>query len=147
MANLQELQSDMKAAMKAKEKERLATIRMLISAAKNLQIDEQRDLTDEDFVKLFTKEAKKRREAIKMYRDGGRDELADKEEAELAVIAEYLPKQLTDEEIGTIVDEVMASSGASSKADMAKVMGPVMGRVKGQADGNRVRTIVMDKLS
>ncbi len=146
MAVMEQLTSDMKAAMKAKEKEKLTTVRMLISAIKTAQIDFKGEMGDEDMIAVLTKEAKKRKDASSQYRDGGRDELADKEDRELEIIEAYLPEQLSEEAIAEIVDEVIASTGASSKADMGKVMGPVMGRVKGLADGNTVKKVVMSKL-
>lgn len=140
------LQTDMKEAMKARDAERLSTIRMLISSLKNKQIDLRRDLTEDEIVTVLATEAKKRREAADSFRSGNRDELADKEEAELVVIEGYLPKQLTEDEVGAIVDELIASTGAQQKSDMGKVMGPLMGRIKGQFDGGRAKDIVMSKL-
>lgn len=142
-----QLQTDMKDAMRAKDAERLSAIRMLVSSLRNKQIDLRRDLTEEDIVSVLATEAKKRREAADSFRSGGRDELADKEEAELVVIAEYLPKQLSDDEVSAIVDELIASTGAQAKSDMGKVMGPLMGRIKGQFDGGRAKDIVMSKLA
>ncbi len=143
---LTRLKTDMKTAMKARDSERLTTIRMLISALKNKQIDLGRDVTEDEIVTVLSTEAKKRREAAESYRGGGRDELADKEEAELVVIEDYLPRQLSEEEVGAIVDELIASTGAESKSDMGKVMGPLMGRIKGQFDGGAAKDIVMSKL-
>ncbi len=140
------LKDDMKTAMKAREKDRLQTIRMLISSLNNAKIELQRDLTEEDIVNVFSTEAKKRRESAKAYRDGDRPELADKEDAELEVITEYLPAQLTDEEVGAIVEAVVAEVGATSKRDMGKVMGKVIPQVKGRFDGARVKDIVLSKL-
>ena len=142
-----QLKSDMKDAMRAKDADRLGAIRMLVSSLNNKQIDLRRDLTEEDIVTVLSTEAKKRREAAEAYRNGGRDELADKEEAELAVIAAYLPKQLTEDEVAAIVDELIASTGASQKSDMGKIMGPLMGRIKGQFDGGAAKNIVMSKLA
>ena len=144
---LNQLKSDMKEAMKAKEAERLSTIRMLISALNNEKISAQRDLTDEDAITVLSREAKKRRDAAAQYRDGDRIELAEKEERELVTVEAYLPAQLSDAEVEAIVAEVIASTGAASKADMGKVMGPVMAKVKGQCDGKRVKDIVMSKLA
>lgn len=140
------MKEDMKTAMKAREKDRLQTIRMLLSSLKNAEIELQRELTEEDILDVLSTEAKKRRESAKAYRDGDRLELAEQEEAELVVIADYLPEPLSDEEVGAIVEEVMAEVGASSKRDMGKVMGPVMARVKGRFDGSRVKDIVLAKL-
>lgn len=140
------LKDDMKTAMKARAKDRLLTIRMLISSLNNAKIDLQRDLTEDDILGVFSTEAKKRRESAKAYRDGDRSELADKEDAELLIIAEYLPEQLSDEEVGTIVETVIAEVGATSKRDMGKVMGKVIAQVKGRFDGARVKDIVLSKL-
>lgn len=141
-----QLQADMKDAMRAKDADRLSAIRMLVSSLRNKQIDLRRDLTEEDIVDVLATEAKKRREAADSFRSGGRDELADKEEAELVVIAEYLPKQLSEAEVSAIIDELMASTGATQKSDMGKIMGPLMGRIKGQFDGGAAKNIVMSKL-
>jgi uncharacterized protein YqeY len=145
-ATMDKMKADMKAAMKSKEKEKLGTIRMLLSSLKNAEIDAGGELSEDDIIGVLSTEAKKRREAAQAYRDGDRDELADKEEAELAVVEEYLPKQLSDDEIAELVDEVIAQTGASTKADMGKVMGPMMGKVKGRADGSKVKDIVLSKL-
>ncbi len=141
-----QLQADMKDAMRAKDADRLSAIRMLVSSLRNKQIDLRRDLTEEDIVDVLATEAKKRREAADSFRSGGRDELADKEEAELVVIAEYLPKQLSEAEVSAIIDELMVSTGATQKSDMGKIMGPLMGRIKGQFDGGAAKNIVMSKL-
>jgi uncharacterized protein YqeY len=140
------LKDDMKTAMKARAKDRLLTIRMLISSLNNAKIELQRDLTEDDILGVFSTEAKKRRESSKAYRDGDRPELADKEDAELLIISEYLPEQLSDEEVGAIVEAVIADVGATSKRDMGKVMGKVIAQVKGRFDGGRVKDIVLSKL-
>lgn len=142
-----QLKSDMKDAMRAKDKERLTTVRMLISSLKNMAIDLKRDLTEDDILDVLSTEAKRRREAAEQYREGDRDELAEKEEAELAVIEEYLPKALTDDEVGEMIDAIIEKVGATSRADMGKVMGAIMPQVKGRFDGSRVKDLVMDKLS
>ena len=141
------LKSDMKQAMKAKETERLSTIRMLLSSLQNEQINKGDDLTEEEITAVLATEAKKRREAADSYREGDRDELADKEEAELVVIEDYLPKQLSEDEVAEIVDELIEQTGAETKSDMGKIMGPLMGRIKGQFDGSRAKDIVMSKLA
>ncbi len=144
---LETMRADMREAMKAREAERLGAIRLLLASINGVEKDKGRELSNEEVTDILSTEAKKRREAATAYRDGDRIELAEKEEAELAVILNYLPKQLTDEEVGAIVEEVIASTGASSKSEMGKVMGPVMGRVKGRFDGSRVKDIVMAKLA
>ncbi len=143
---IQQMKADMKAAMKAREKDKLQTIRMLLSSLKNASIDKGDDLDEQDVINVLSTEAKKRREAAEQYSQGGREELAEKEEAELTVIEGYLPPQMTDEEAAALVDEAIATTGASSKADMGKVMGYVMPKVKGRYDGSKVKDIVLSKL-
>ena len=143
---LQQMKADMKAAMKAREKVKLQTIRTLLSSLKNASIDKKGDLDEDDIIDVLSTEAKKRREAMDAYSEGGRDELAEQEEAELRVIEEYLPPQMSDEEAEALVDEAIEKTGASSKADMGKVMGYVMPKVKGVYDGSKVKDIVLGKL-
>lgn len=143
---IEQLKSDMKTAMKAREKQRLQTIRTLISSLNNARIAKGGELEEEDVVSVLSTEAKKRREAMQAYTEGGREELAEKEEQELRVIEDYLPPQLSDEEAEALVDEVIAQTGASSKADMGKVMGAIMPKVKGRYDGSKVKDIVLGKL-
>lgn len=144
---LKQMRSDMKEAMRARESDRLAAIRLLISSLQMKSIDLKRELTEEEILTVLSTEAKKRREASQAYRDGGRTELADKEDSELGVIETYLPKQLTEDEVATFVDEAIAATGASSKADMGKVMGAVIPKIKGRFDGGKAKNIVMSKLS
>ena len=144
---LQDLKSDMKKAMKAKEKQELSTIRMLLSSLNNKKIDKGGDLDDDDVIEVLSKEAKQRRESIDAYREGGRDDMADKEEAELEVIERYLPEPLTDEEVEQMVDEIIEQTGAETKADMGRVMGQVMPKVKGRYEGSKVKDIVLGKLA
>lgn len=138
---------DMKTAMKARESERLQTIRMLISALKNEQINLGHEPDSEEIISVLATEAKKRREAIDAYREGGREQLAEKEEAELAVIEDYLPRQLEDAEVEQMIDDLIASTGASTKAEMGKVMGGLMPQLKGRYDGGKAKKIVMSKLA
>ena len=141
------IQEDMKQAMRNKDAERLGTLRMLISTLKNNKIDLRRDLTEEDILGVLSTESKKRREAADAYRKGNRDDLAAGEEFELTVIAEYLPQPLTDDEVGAIVDELIAETGAETKRDMGKVMGKIMPKIKGRYDGSKVKDIVLSKLN
>jgi hypothetical protein len=143
---IQKIKTDMKAAMKAREKERVQTLRMLISSLNNAKIERGDDLDEDDVIDVLSTEAKKRREAADSYEDGGRDELADKEKTELAVIQEYLPQQLTDQEAAAMVDEVIAAVGAESKADIGKVMGAIMPKIKGRYQGSKIKDIVLEKL-
>lgn len=141
-----QLKSDMKEAMKAKDKETLSTVRMLISSLQNQAIELKRDLTEEDILGVLSTEAKKRRDAAEQYREGGREELAEKEETELEVLEKYLPRQLSDSEVAQMVDDVIAEVGAETKRDMGKVMGAIMPKVKGRFDGSKVKDFVMEKL-
>jgi uncharacterized protein YqeY len=142
-----QLQTALKEAMKNKDVARRDTLRMIMSAIKQVEIDQQKDLSPEDVFQVLHKEAKKQRESIDEYRKGGREDLIPREQARLVVIEEFLPQQLSTDEITAIVKEVIAESGAASMKDMGKVMGPVMQRVKGLADGKLVNQIVREQLS
>jgi uncharacterized protein YqeY len=143
---LQQMKADMKTAMKAREKVKLQTIRTILSSLKNASIDKKGDLDEDDIISVLSTESKKRREAMQAYSEGGREELAEQEEAELRVIEEYLPPQMSDEDAEALVDEAIESTGASSKADMGQVMGFVMPKVKGVYDGSKIKDIVLNKL-
>jgi hypothetical protein len=143
---LQQLKSDMKSAMKAKRKEELSTIRQLLSSLNNKKIDGGGELSDDDVIEVLSKEAKQRKESIEAYREGDREDLAEKEEAELEVVERYLPEPLTDEEVGEMVDEIIDQTGAESPGDMGRVMGQIMPKVKGRYEGSKVKDIVLDKL-
>lgn len=143
---LQRLTADMKSAMKAHEKERLLTIRSLISSLKNAQIAKGGELDEEEALSVLATEAKRRRESHEAFSQAGRTDLAEQEAAELLVIQQYLPAPLSDEEAAAIVDEVIAQVGATSKADMGKVMGQVMPRFKGRYDGAKVKDLVLKRL-
>jgi uncharacterized protein YqeY len=142
----EQLTADMKTAMKAKDQLRLSTIRLVRSAVKNAEIDKGGSLSEEELIGVIAREAKKRREAIALYEQGGRSELAEKESRELDVLQEYLPEQLSEAEIGRLVDEAIADTGAAGPREMGKVMAALMPKVKGKADGALVSAIVKDKL-
>jgi uncharacterized protein YqeY len=143
----QQLQQDMKDAMRAKEALRLSTIRMLIAAVKQREIDEQTTLSDTDVLKVINKQIKQRRDSIQQYTDAGRTELAEQEQAELAVLEAYLPAQLSETEIQTAVDKAVADSGASSMKDMGAVMGQLKPQLDGKADMGLVSKLVKQALS
>lgn len=143
---LDQLTADMKDAMRAREKQKLQTIRSLISSIKNAAIAKGEDLDDDETLGILSTEAKKRRESLDAFTEAERTELADQEAAELLIIQDYLPEALSDEEAAVIIDEVIAQVGATSKGDMGKVMGAVMPRLKGRYDGSKVKNIVMGKL-
>jgi len=141
------INSELKDAMKTGKKDRLEALRSV--RAKILEFNKSgvgRDMNEDDEIKLLKSEVKKRKDAIEMYEKGGRDDLLNKEKFELSVIEEFLPEQLSDEEIEAAVNKVIMQTQASSMSDMGKVMGPVMKELKGKADGNKVKEIVKEKL-
>ena len=144
------ISEDIKTAMKARDKIRLATIRsikkVILEKETEVRPKGQDQLTPEQELELLAQQAKQRRDSIEQYRKGGRDDLADKEAQELAIIETYLPAQLSPEEIEAIIDKIIESVGASSPKDMGKVMGPAMKELKGKADGKQVQEIVKAKL-
>lgn len=145
MSTLKEqLQSDLTAAMRARDQVGAGTLRMALTAVTNEEVagTEHRDLTDDDVLKVLTKEAKKRREAATAYSGAGRAELAAQEEAELAVLEGYLPKQLSDDELEGIVREAVASSGATGMPQMGLAMKAANAAVAGRAEGGRVAGVV-----
>ena len=142
-----QLTQDMKEAMKAKQPERLGTIRQLRGAIKNKEIELQKELDDDGVMAVVSTLVKQRRESAQMYAENGRPELAAKEEAELAVLQEYLPAQLGEEAIRELVKAAIAEVGATSIKDLGKVMPLVMGRTKGAADGKIVNQLVREQLA
>lgn len=142
----EKIKEELVEALKARDETRVSTLRFLIAAFNNKFIELQRELTDEDALGVITKQVKERKESIAAYTSAGRNDLAQKERAEMDILSKYLPQQLTPEEIEKIIDEVISQTGASGPADFGKVMGAVMGRVKGQSDGNAVSELVKKKL-
>ena len=140
------LQEDLKAAMKEKDKLRVSTLRMLISEMKNEQLRERGELSEEKELSVLTSYAKKRRESIKGFEKGGREDLAENERIELEIVMAYLPEQISEDEIRAEVVKIIADSGASGPQDMGKVMGPLMAKFKGRADGGVVKTVAMELL-
>ena len=141
------IREDMKAAMRAHDADRLSTIRLLLAAVKQREIDEKIEATDAQVTEVIAKMVKQRRDSIQQYRAGGREDLAQKEQAEIDVLSGYLPKQLSDEEIGAIIDDAIAQSGLSGMAAMGKVMGAVKAKVAGRADLGKVSALVKARLS
>lgn len=137
---------DLKAAMKAREKNRVDVLRLLKARIKNLEIDKGRALTGEEEIQVLQSAAKKRKEAIDLYEKGNRPELAEKEREELAVIQSYLPEQLSREDVEREIVLIVEETGASSMKDLGKVMKEAMARLKGKADGKLVQEIVRSKL-
>lgn len=140
------LKQEVVAAMKARDKERLGVLRMLQAAVKQVEVDERRELDDTDILKVLTSYGRKVKDQIASYGEGGRAELLAAAEAELAVVAEFLPAELSDAELETIVREAVAETGAGGPQDMGKVMKAVMPRTAGRADGSRVSALVKKAL-
>lgn len=132
------LTNDMKQAMKDRDAFTRDTIRLLLAAVKNAEIDKRADLTEEEGEAVLRKQAKQRQDSIEQYRAAGRDDLADHEAAELGVLEKYLPQQMTDEELAALVNAVIAETGASGPKDMGKAMGVLTKRADGRADGRRI---------
>lgn len=141
------LTADMKAAMKSKEKERLSVIRMVLSDIKNQEIKEGAALDDKAVLTLLSRTAKQRKDSIDQFRKGERDDLVQKESRELEILLEYLPSQLTAEELRKVVEKAISESGAASAKEMGTVMKMVMAEVSGRADGKEVQQMVQDMLS
>jgi hypothetical protein len=142
----QRIESAMRDAMRARDQRRTSTLRMAMAAAHNRQIEVGHPLTDEEVVDVLAKQVKQRRESIEQFRAGGREEMAQAEEEEAAILAEYLPEQLSAADLEQIVDTAIAATGATTPADMGKVMGRVMAETRGRADGKAVSDLVRGKL-
>jgi uncharacterized protein YqeY len=139
---LETIQNDLKTALKKRDELQVSTLRLSLSEIHNRQIEKQAELVDEDIVGVLRKEVKKRQESIEAYEKGGRQELADKESKELIILSKYLPQEMSPEELGKIVKEVIVEVGAQGPSDFGKVMGVIMGKVKGKIDGTKVADAV-----
>jgi uncharacterized protein YqeY len=147
MALREQLNEDMKAAMKAREAEKLGALRLLLAAVKQREIDERITLDDGAVVAVVEKMIKQRKDSISQYEKGARQDLADKEKFEISILEGYLPQQLTAAEVEAIVAEAVAATGAKSPADMGKVMGIVKPKLAGRADMGKVSAAVKAKLA
>lgn len=143
----QRLQEDMKAAMRAKQAVRRDTLRLIMAAIKQREVDERIELDDTQVLLVLGKMVKQRRDSLSQFEQAGRQDLADIESAELALIDEYLPPPLSVEELKVIIDEVIASTGAESPRDMGKVMGQLKPRIQGRADMGAVSAMIKTRLS
>ena len=141
------LKADMVAAMKAKDKERLTVLRMLIAKLKDAAINKRDVLSADEELRLIATYAKQREEGLVEAEKAGRADLAERERFELDLVREYLPQPLTEDELGALVDEVIAETGASSMKEMGGVMKAVLARAAGRADGGKVSAIVKSKLA
>ena len=143
----QRIQEDMKNAMRAKDTRRLGVIRMIMAAIKQREVDERITLGDAEVVAVLGKMVKQRRDSLQQYQSAGREDLAEQESFELALIQEYLPPALSDAELDALIDEAIQSSGATSPRDMGKVMGLLKPRIQGRADMGAVSARVKQRLA
>ena len=141
------IESAMREAMLARDIRRTGTLRMAMAAFQNRRIELGRDLTDEDVVDVLSKQMKQRRESIEHFKAAGRDAMVQVEEEESAIISEFLPPQLSADELAAIVSAAIAETGASSPADLGRVMGKVTAQTKGRADGKALADLVRAQLS
>jgi uncharacterized protein len=141
------IQTDITAAMRGGDALRRDVLRMAANAAYGIEKKQQRPLTDDEFLAVLTREVKTRRESVEAYTKAGRQDLADKEQAEIGILAEYLPQALTEDELAALVEEGLAATGASSARDLGKVMGWLAPRTRGRADGKVVSGLVAQALA
>jgi uncharacterized protein YqeY len=141
------IESAMRDAMRARDQRRTLTLRMAMAAIQNRRIELRRELDDAEVAELLGKQAKQRRESLEIFRDAGRESMAANEEAELAIITEFLPQQLSSDELEQLVREAIAATGASGPKDMGKVMGRIAGATKGRADGRALSELVRRMLT
>ncbi|MFH0891160.1 MAG: GatB/YqeY domain-containing protein [Candidatus Falkowbacteria bacterium] len=144
MSILNDINNDLKEAMRSKEELKLSTLRMIIAALKNKKIElgNKNELTDEEAVSVFQTEVKKRRDSASVYEAGDRDDLAEKEKAEIMILEKYMPAMMDEAEIEKITKDVVASMSETRPEDFGKIMGAVMAKVKGKADGGLVKDVV-----
>jgi uncharacterized protein len=143
----EKIRADMEQALRKGEKERLSTLRLLLSAFNYAEIAKQKKLDDAGVIEVLSREAKQRRESIEAFEKGNRQDLADKEKNELSIISEYMPQQMTREEITATAQKVIANLGAKTPAEKGKVMQQLVPLTKGKADGKAVSDIVNELLS
>ena len=141
-----QITEDMKSAMKAGDKDRLKTVRLIMAAIKQVEVDQRVELDDAGVLSVLDKMVKQRRDSVTQFEKGGRDDLAAIEKAEIEVLAEYLPEQLSADELAALVDEVIAATGAEGMRDMGKVMGQIKARAAGRADMGAVSATVKERL-
>jgi len=146
MSLIERLNEDMKQAMKSQDKFRLSVIRMVRSSIKNAEIERQHPLDDHEVLDILQREVKQRKDSLQDFEKAGRQDLVDQVNEEIRILQEYMPQQMSEEEIIALVQQTIQETGASSKADMGKVMGALMPKVKGRADGKLVNRIVQQYL-
>ena len=141
------ISGDMKSAMKAKDRQALKAVRMILEAIKQKEIDERIELNDAQVMTVIQKMVKQRKDSISQFSDAGRTDLVEIEEAELEIINNYMPEQLSDEEVALVVDKAINDSGANSMKDMGKLMGMLKAQLQGKADMSLVSQLIKSRLS
>ena len=144
---LQKLKDDLKTAMREKDNLKRDTIRLIMSSIKQIEVDERREITDNDILKIIQKGIKQREDAINFAKDGGRDDLIEQNQKEIDILKNYLPKQLSDEELKNTIKSIIEKVGAKDMKDMGKVMGIATKELNGKADGKRINKVVKEILS
>jgi uncharacterized protein len=147
MSRIQEIEGEIKEAMRARDAERRDALRLIVNALKNSEKELQRPLSDDEELQVLQRERKRRAEAAEAFRSGGREAQAAAEERELAILEEFMPAPLGEDEIEEIVDDAIAEVGATSMADLGRVMADVMPQIAGRADGSVVSQLVREKLA
>ncbi|MCZ6789871.1 MAG: GatB/YqeY domain-containing protein [Chloroflexi bacterium] len=147
MSLREQLVEELKAAMRQRNELLVSTLRLLRADIQNREIELRKPLDDAGVLAIISKQVRQRQESIEAFRKGNRPEMADREEAEMAILQEYLPEQLPREEVEALAAKVIEEVGAAGPGDLGKVMGPLMQQVRGKADGGEVRSIVSELLS
>lgn len=142
-----QIKSDIKDAMRAKDVLKRNTLRNIQAVVKQIEVDERREVTDVDMEAILVKYAKQREDAMAQFKDAGRNDLVEQEEAELAIVKAYLPEQMSDEELEAMIKEIVAQTGATTMKDMGKVMGAAKSAIGSKADGGRINVCVKSLLS
>jgi uncharacterized protein YqeY len=142
-----EIESEVTEAMRARDEQRRDALRLILSSLRSAEKELQRPLSDDEELQVLQRERKKRQEAAEAFRNGGREESAAGEEAELAILQEFMPEPISEEEVERIVDDAIAENGATSLRDMGRVMADVMPQIAGRADGSAVSQLVREKLA
>lgn len=143
----QRINDDVKAAMRNKEKEQLAVLRLITAAVKQIEVDQRIELDDAQMLGVLDKLAKQHRDSIEQYKNAGRDDLVEKEEYELSIVSNYLPEALSEDEINQLIDEAISATGAEGMKDMGKVMGIIKSKAQGRADMGALSGLVKQRLS
>ncbi|MEZ8825632.1 GatB/YqeY domain-containing protein [Vibrio sp. 10N.261.55.A7] len=147
MALIEQLKEEQKLAMKAKDKPRLGTIRLALSAIKQREVDERITLNDDDITAILVKMVKQRRDSVAQFETAGRQDLADNEKTEITVLEEFMPQPLTEDEVVALITSAIEESGAAGMQDMGKVMGVLKPQIQGRADMGKVSGLVRSKLA